>query len=270
MFGHGPRGGHLLGALICASFTFMSFKGKRILITGAGRGLGAAFAVTFADQGANVIMTGRNMENLNSLAESIRLRTGTRPETIHLDMADISQVTLLAKKMRDDGAPLDILINNAAQWLSGPMDSHDALSITTTITGNIAGTLLFTRGLLPLLEKTGAGDVLNIVSISGMTNVPLQGASVAYIASKHGQAGMTDALRQELRGRPVRVSAIYPPNILDISPLDDKAWNEVPDKTSWPTNRDVVEGAVFALSRPRHLTVASLFIESDTGNFQGH
>jgi short-subunit dehydrogenase len=248
----------------------MSFEGKRIIVTGAGRGLGAAFAVTLADQGAHVIMTGRNMENLNSLAESIRLRVGTRPETIHMDLADISQVTLLAKKMRDEGMPLDILINNGAQWLSGPMDSHDALAIMTTITGNVAGTLLFTRGLLPLLEKSGAGDILNMVSISGMPNVPMQGASIAYIASKHGQAGMTDALRQELRGRSVRVSAIYPPNIRDVSPLDEKQWNETPDKTSWPTTRDVVEAAFFALTRPRHLTVASLLIESDTGNFQGH
>jgi short-subunit dehydrogenase len=248
----------------------MSFEGKRIVITGAGRGLGAAFAVSLADQGAHVILAGRNMENLNALAESIRLRTDTRPQTLHLDMSDISQVTQLAKKMRDEGTPLDILINNAAQWLPGPMHSHDALAITTTITGNIAGTLLFIRGLLPLLEKSGAGDILNIVSVSGMPNVPLQGASVAYIASKHGQAGMTDALRQELRGRSVRVLALYPPNIRDVSPLDEKAWNEVPDKTSWPTNRDIVEAAFFALTRPRHLTVASLLLESDTGNFQGH
>ena len=80
----------------------MSFKGKRIFVTGAGRGLGAAFAVCLADAGAEVIMTGRNMENLTSLAESIKLRTGKRPETLHIDLADISQVTLTAKKMRDD------------------------------------------------------------------------------------------------------------------------------------------------------------------------
>jgi short-subunit dehydrogenase len=248
----------------------MSFKDKRVIVTGAGRGLGAAFAVILADAGADVILTGRNTENLTSLAESIKLRVGKRPETLHIDLADISQVTLTAKKMRDDGTPLDILINNGASWLSGSMTSHDAYAIANTITGNVTGTLLFTRGLLPLLEKSGAGDILNIVSTSGMHNVSLQGASIAYIASKHGQAGMTDALRQELRGRTVRVSAIYPPNILDISPLNTAAWNAVPDKTSWPTNRDVVESALFALTRPRHLTVASIALESDTGNFHAH
>ncbi len=245
----------------------MSFNGKRIIITGAGRGLGAAFAVVLADAGADVTMAGRNIENLASLAESIKLRTGKRPTTLHLDLADISQVTLAAKKMRDEGRPLDILINNAAQWHTGPMDSHDAYSIANTITGNVTGTLLLTRGLLPLLEKSGAGDILNIVSTSGIHNVPLLGASVAYIASKHGQAGLTDALRQELRGRPVRVTGIYPPNIRDISPLDAAAWNAAPPQDSWLTNRDIVEAALFALSRPRHVSVASIMLESDTGNF---
>jgi NADP-dependent 3-hydroxy acid dehydrogenase YdfG len=111
---------------------------------------------------------------------------------------------------------------------------------------------------------------MNIISTSGMHNISLQGASVAYIASKHGQAGMTDALRQELRGRTVRVSAIYPPNIIDISPLNEAAWNAVPDQISWPTNRDVIESALFALTRPRHLTVATITLETDTSNFHAN
>ena len=89
---------------------------------------------------------------------------------------------------------------------SRPHGQPRCLRHRQTITGNVTGTLLFTRGLMPLLEKSGAGDIVNIVSISGIHNMPLQGASVAYIASKHGQAGLTDALRQELRGRPVRVT----------------------------------------------------------------
>ena len=243
----------------------MSFKDKRVIITGAGRGLGAAFAVTLADQGAEVTMTGRSVENLTSLAESIRLRGGSRPETLQLDMADISAVTLAAKKMRDVGRPLDILINNAAQWLPGSLHDNDAYAINSTITGIVTGTLLFTRGLIPLLEKSGAGDILNIVSISGIANTPLLGASVAYYAAKHGQAGMNDGLRQELKDRPVRVSAIYPSYISDISPLDEAAWTAVPARTSFATNRDVVEAGLFALSRPRHVTMAAIVIDPDRG-----
>jgi NADP-dependent 3-hydroxy acid dehydrogenase YdfG len=248
----------------------MSFKDKHIFITGAGRGLGAAFAVVLADQGAKLTLAGRNTENLKVIAEAIRLRTGTAPETLTLDLADISQVTLLAKKWRDENRPLDILINNGAQWLAGKMDEHDAYAIATTIASNVTGTLLLTRGLLPLMENSGAGDILNIVSISGMTNVPNQGAAVAYVASKHGQAGLTDALRQELRGRPVRVTGIYPPNIDDISPLNETAWNAVRPLTSWITNRDVVETALFAISRPRHVNLSTVMLESDSGNFHFH
>ena len=243
----------------------MSFRDKRVIITGAGRGLGAAFAVVLADQGADVIMTGRNVENMASLAESIRLRCGRRPETLHIDLSDISQVTLAAKKMRDEGRPLDILVNNGAQWLPGGMHDHDAFAINSTITGIVTGTLLFTRGLIPLLEKSGAGDILNIISISGIANTPLLGASVAYYAAKHGQAGMNDGLRQEMKGRPVRVSAIYPSYIKDISPLDEAAWNAVYEAGSLATNRDIVEAALFAVSRPRHVTLASIVIDPDQG-----
>ncbi len=243
----------------------MTFKNKRVLITGAGRSLGAAFAVTLADQGAEVVMTGRNIENLTSLAESIRLRTGKRPETHTLDMADVSQVTLFAKRMRDDGTPLDILVNNAAHWLPGKLHDADALDISNTITGIVTGTLLFTRGLIPLLEKSGAGDILNIVSTSGLVNSPLTTASVAYYAAKHAEAAMSEGLRQELRGRPVRVHALSPSWIKDISPLNDVQWNARPDPASRATNRDIVETALFMLSRPPHVKFHSVVFDPDQG-----
>ena len=241
------------------------FAGKTVVITGAARGLGAAFAVVLADQGASVIMTARNTEGLTTLAEAIRMRTGTRPETLVFDLADPGQTTLTAKKLRDEKPKIDILINNAAQWLPGRMDEHDAYAIVGTISSAVTGTLLFTRGLLKPLEASGAGDILNIISVSGLPNAPQSGASVAFIAAKHGQAGLTDGLRQELRGRPVRVSALYPPLIDDVSPLDEEAWNAKRPPDAHVSNRDIVETALFALSRPRHLTLASITIDSDEG-----
>jgi NADP-dependent 3-hydroxy acid dehydrogenase YdfG len=242
----------------------MAFKGKRVIITGAGRGLGAALAVVLAEQGAEVMLTGRSRETLSSLAESIRLRSGTSPEVHLLDMADPSAVTLFAKALRDEGRPLDILVNNAAQWLPGRMTEHDALAISQTIAANVTGTMLLTRGLVPLLEKSGAGDIMTIVSISGLPNAPLQTASVAYAASKQAQAAISDGLRQELKGRPVRVQAVFPPNLEDLSPLDP-AWNTPRDANSPVTNRDIVETVLFALSRPRHVTLATIIFDPDTG-----
>jgi short-subunit dehydrogenase len=147
----------------------MTFEGKRVIVTGAGRGLGAALAVVLADQGAEVMLTGRNTENLTSLAESMRHRNGRKARTARSRHGRcLSAVTLFAKGLRDAGRPLDILVNNAAQWLPGRMDEHDALAISQTIAANVTGTLLLTRGLMPLLEKSGAGDIMNIVSISGL------------------------------------------------------------------------------------------------------
>lgn len=242
----------------------MDVKGRNVVITGAGRGLGAAFAVVLSDLGANVIMAGRNAENLGATAEAIRLRSGRRPRTVLLDLADAGAVTRWAKEMRDAGEKLDVLINNGAQWLPGRMESHDAHAIVSTIASAVTGTLLLTRGLLPLLEASGAGDIVNIVSISGLPNVPLHGASVAFLAAKYGQSGITDGLRQELAGRPVRVIGIYPPNLEDLSPLT-AAWDNPRPADGWATNRDVVEATLFALSRPRHLRLSSIVLEGATG-----
>jgi len=112
---------------------------------------------------------------------------------------------------------------------------------------------------------SGAGDILNIISISGLPNAPMQGESIAFHAAKHGQTGITEGLKQELRGRPIRVSALYPPNLVDISPLDAEAWNAKRDRDSLATNRDIVEAGLFALSRPRHVTMASIVIDPDHG-----
>ncbi len=242
----------------------MTFEGKRVIITGAGRGLGAALAIVLADKGADLLLTGRSREHLTATAEAISNRTGRKPAVQLLDMADASAVTLFAKGLRDAARPLDILINNAAQWLPGKMTEHDALAISQTIAANVTGTLLLTRGLVPLLEKSGAGDIMTVVSISGIPNTRLQDASVAFAASKQAQAAISDGLRQELKGRPVRVQAVFPPNIADLSPLDPH-WNAPREPASAVTNRDIVETILFALERPRHVTLASIVIDPDTG-----
>ena len=252
------------------STTPEALKGKVAVVTGAGRGLGAAFAVVLADLGAEVIMTGRNSESVYATAEAIHQRCGRRPETLIFDLADPGEVTRTAKRMRDGMKRLDILINNGAQWLPGSMTEHDAYGIVGTIASAVTGTLLLTRGLLPPLEASGAGDILNIVSISGLPNTDLHGASVAFVAAKHGQSGMTDALRQELKGRPVRVSALYPPDIDDISPLNESAWNAPRPADSLATNRDIVEAGLFAITRPRNVTLAQIVIDPDVGGIYAH
>jgi short-subunit dehydrogenase len=133
-------------------------------------------------------MTGHNRAELGASAE-VKLRYGTRPRTQHLDLSDAGEVTLWDKSRREARDPIDIVINNEAQWLKGPMDRQDAYSIGATIASAVRGTLLLTRGLLRLIEASGTGDILTMVSTAGLPNAALAAASVAFVAAKHGRAG---------------------------------------------------------------------------------
>ncbi len=244
-------------------------KGKTVLVTGAARGLGAAFACVLAKAGCNVIMTGRLTEQLTSTAEGIRLQSGHSPETHLLDLAETGAANAFGEKIAAAYPKLDILINNGAQWLAGRMDDYDAYSVNTTINAAATGTFLLTRKLVPSLEASGAGDIVNIVSTSGIANRPNSGAAVPYRMAKHAQTGMADGLREELKDRPVRVHAIYPPDLETVTPLDEEAWNAPRKAGDMVTSRDVVEAALFALTRPRNVTMASIVLDSDSDHTWG-
>lgn len=246
-----------------------AMKDKTVLITGAARGLGAAFATVLADAGAHVIMTGRLTEMLEGTAEAIRLRCGNKPETHLVDLADSGAVIEFGETLAKAHPKLDILINNGAQWLEGSMDQYDAYSVVSTINAAATGTFLLTRQLIPALVASGAGDILNIVSTSGIANGPLQSAAIPFKMAKHAQTGMSDGLREELHGQPVRVHALYPPDLETISPLNEDSWNAERGHTALVTSRDVVEAGVFALTRPRHVTMASIVLDADDGGMFG-
>jgi NADP-dependent 3-hydroxy acid dehydrogenase YdfG len=240
----------------------MTLKNKSMVITGAGRSLGAALAIVLADEGANVILLGRTPENLASIATAIERRTGKLPLTFHADMANVASVEKAAQDILEQ-IEVDVLINNAAFWLAGKMDAVSSNDIFQTVNSMLTGTILLTKLLLPSLLKRDS-DIVNIVSVSGLPNVALYGASSAFLAAKHGQTGFTDGLRQELKGTPVRVIGVYPPLIDDISPLES-AWQENRDKTRSISNRNVTEAVLFALTRPRNCTVSTLVLDADSG-----
>jgi NADP-dependent 3-hydroxy acid dehydrogenase YdfG len=247
--------------------TMETFKDKQVVITGAGRSLGAALAIVLADARANVILLGRTPETLSATANAILSRTGKPPLIFHADMADKASVEQAAKDILEQTS-VDILINNAAFWLAGGIHEVSSSDVFQTINSMLTGTILLTKALLPSLLKVDS-DIVNIVSISGLPNVALYGASSAFLAAKHGQTGFTDGLRQELKGTSVRVIGIYPPLIEDISPLD-KAWQEVRDKSQSINNRDVAETILFALTRPRNCTLASVALDADAGGLHSH
>ena len=241
-----------------------NLKGINVVITGAARGLGAALALSLADQGCKVILCGRSFSALETMAGQIENRTGGRSSCFALDLAEAASVESAAKEITSKFPTIDVLINNGAAWLGGRETPYESQEVTMAINSAITGTFLFTQALMPALQKSTRPDVVTIGSVSGLPNVSLYNVSVPFYIAKHGQAALADGLRQMFLGTPIRSICIHPPWIKDISPLDEE-WDDVPSlaKGEMVTNRDIVEAVIYAITRPRHVTIASMLIDSD-------
>jgi NADP-dependent 3-hydroxy acid dehydrogenase YdfG len=244
--------------------TLTNLENINVVVTGAARGLGAALSLGLSDLGCNVILCARSRSALDVIADQIELRTRKRPHGFVQDLADPASIESAAKEIIDNFPAIDILINNGAAWLGGRDAPYEAADVMSVINSALTGTFLFTQALLPALQKSTRPDVVTIGSISGLHNVSLYTTSVPFYAAKHGQAALADGLRQMFLGTPIRSICIHPPWIQDISPLDEE-WETVPSRTKQEmvTNRDILEAVVYAVTRPRHVTIASLVIDGD-------
>jgi NADP-dependent 3-hydroxy acid dehydrogenase YdfG len=192
------------------------------------------------------------------------------PETHLLDLAETGAANAFGEQIAAAYPKLDILINNGAQWLAGSMDDYDAYAVNTTINAAATGTFLLTRKLVPSLEASGAGDIVNIVSTSGIANRPNSGAARPFTDGQARSGRHGRWLARRTQRQPVRVHAIYPPDLETVTPLDEEAWN-AHEKLGGDmvTSRDVVEAALFALTRPRNVTMASIVLDSDSDHSWG-
>jgi short-subunit dehydrogenase len=238
----------------------MRISGRKFAITGASRGLGAALAIVMADAGAQLVLLARTKDALSDTANSIQKRTGQRVTTLSCDLADVASCTATGEQLARDYADLDGLIHNGAMWLPGPMSGISDLDIQACIGSAAIGSLILTRHLLPNLRAREDADIHTVVSTSGLQNQPLEGGSVVFAAAKSAQAGFVHGLAEELAATRVRVTAVFPGDIKDISPIDSR-WNEKMSAAYSLSNREVVEAILFILNQPPSVVVRSLVIQ---------
>jgi NADP-dependent 3-hydroxy acid dehydrogenase YdfG len=242
-----------------------SLQNTNVVVTGAARGLGAALALALSNLGCSTILCGRSEEALAITAGHIESRVGRKPPCFIVNLADPASVETAAKEIIATFPVVDVLINNGATWL-GYRDAppYEAAEVMSAVNSAITGTFLFTQGFVPVLQRSARPDVVTIGSVSGLPNMSLHNVSVPFYAAKHGQTALADGLRQMFLGTPIRSICIHPPWIEDMSPLDE-AWNTVSSRTKSErvTNRDIVDAVVFAITRPRNVTIASMVIDSD-------
>jgi len=227
-----------------------SLQGKRIVITGAGRGLGRALAIVAADQGADIVLLGRDATKLNDVADTIRTRTERDAVVVSCDLADPNSVSAACASVLGDNPVVDVLVNNGAPWLVGTLDELSDEAIASTVGASVTGSILMTKGLLPGLDRSSAADIITVISTCGLLGWDIDGASVPFYAGKHGQSGFSDRLRHELKDRGIRVSAIYPPDFDDSDPASLN-WGEDAVDGAALSNREIVSTVLFMITAPR-------------------
>ena len=178
-----------------------------VLITGALTGIGRTTAFAFARQGAHLMISGRRDEAGELLTTELRT-LGATVEYMRADVTKEGDVIALVEHTVKRFGRLDVAVNNAGvEGALGPIAQQTEANYRATFDTNVLGVLLAMKHELPIMQKQGAGSVINLSSIAG--KVGMAGASV-YVASKHAVEGLTKAAALEVAADGVRVNAVAP------------------------------------------------------------
>jgi 3-oxoacyl-[acyl-carrier protein] reductase len=193
-----------------------TLEGNVSVVTGGGRGIGAAIAQKLAELGARVVACGRTRKSLETTVNTI-VKSGFQAESVECDVMDLQSVESLARHVEDKYGRLDVLVNNAGIGaFSSPLHSLPPEAWDNILNTNLRGVFYCIRSLVPLMIHSGGGHVVNISSLAGKNALP-NGA--AYSASKWGLNGLSYSIAEELRGHNIRVSVVCPGSTnTDLSP----------------------------------------------------
>lgn len=188
----------------------MSLQGKIAIITGAGKGIGRATALTLAKQGVSLGLIARTEADLQAVAEEVSAH-GVRVEIATADITDNAQVEQAIDQLYKALGKFDILINNAGIAKFGGFLDLTIEEWERIIRVNLFGMYYVTRAVLPKLIEQKSGDIINISSTAGEKG----GAAMsAYSASKFGVMGLTESLAMEARKHDIRVTALTPSTVV--------------------------------------------------------
>lgn len=237
------------------------------LVTGASSGIGAATARELAWRGAAVAMAARRADRLDALAEEIRQKGGTALP-IEADVTDEEQVRAMVKHIVDSLGRLDIVINNAGVMLLGPIEDAPTQEWERMIDLNLKGLLYVAHAALPHLLQAAeqdprhVADLVNISSVAG--RVARRNAGV-YNLTKFGVGAFSEALRQEVTGRHVRVSLVEP-GAVDTE-LPDHNRPEIREQIMGRfgdierlESEDIADAIAYIVTRPRRTAINELLI----------
>lgn len=182
------------------------FDGSVVWVTGSSKGIGRAIAQGFADQGATVVVHGRNEDDVAKTVDSIE-RTGGKAFSVVGNVREHGEVTRMVEQIAKTAGRLDILVNNAGGVFASPLESISANGWNATIATNLSGVFFCSSQALPLLKVSGRGNIINIGSIAGSAAHPLR---AAYGAAKAGVNALTMSMSYEWAEYGIRVNCVAP------------------------------------------------------------
>lgn len=215
----------------------MQISGSTVLLTGATGGLGHAIARALSAKGAQLILSGRRVDVLKPLASELDARA------LAVDLSEPAEVD----RLLSEAGELDILVANAALPGSGKLDSLTMEQIDRALEVNLRAPIAMAHALAPEMVARGRGQLVFMSSLSG--KAATAGSSI-YNATKFGLRGFAGAMRAELHGTGVGVSAVFPGFIREAGMFAD-AEVELPRGVGTRSPQDVAKAVVEAIERNR-------------------
>ena len=217
-------------------------EGRVALITGAGRGIGAATARLLADQGVRLGLASRRGENPGidgALAQAC-------------DVRDPASLKAMVEATVERFGGLDIVIANAGVGAYGPFLDTPAVHIEEMIDVNVKGLIYTVRAALPHLLRSDAADLVTVASEAGRRGLPYE---AVYCSSKFAQVGLTAALDHELREQGVRCTNVCPGGVATDFAMGRGRTPDMPQLPGMMRPDDVAEAILYVLTRPRRMRI---------------
>ncbi len=234
-----------------------ALAGRTAIVTGASSGIGAATAVALAEAGARVAVGARRTERLSDLGQNFVSHT--------LDVRDPASCERFVEAVTRELGAIDILVNGAGLALGrDPFTESTERDEEVVLETNVQGLIRMTRLCLPHLRD--GGHVVNLGSVAGRQAYP---NAALYVTSKFAVRGFTYALREDLLGRPIRITTVDPGLVeTDFSLVrfrgDEEKARQVYEGVEPLTPPDIAECVLFAVTRPPHVNVDEIVVKALT------